>query len=188
MNLSSLTGKKYNYKYIKNIFAWNDDICCKSIIFNKITVSEITENFNFMWSYKFNSFSPVIILSYPNYLWHILQYLSYQDFCSGLGQTSNFLWAPWISCLRFHDHRQVKNKVKTKSQKGLVNTCHCKKSYTKKIEGDGDIWRREEQFDLYCPEGSHPPLKKPSPSLLVILPICKKVLTHLYSHKFLIGF
>ena len=56
------------------------------------------------------------------------------------------------------------------------------------MEGDGDIWRREEQFDLYCPEWSHPPLKKPYPSLLVILPICEKVLTHLYSHKFLIGF
>ena len=42
----------------------------------------------------------------------------------------------------------IKNKVETKSQKGSVNTCRCKKSYTKKFEGDGDIGRMEEQFDL----------------------------------------
>ena len=42
----------------------------------------------------------------------------------------------------------IKNKVETKSQKGSVNTCRCKKSYTKKLEGDGDIGRMEEQFDL----------------------------------------
>ena len=164
MNLSSLTGKKYyNYKYIKNIFASNDDICCKSIIFNKITVSEIIENFNFMWSFKFNSFTPVIILSYPNNLWHILQYQSYQDFCSGFGQTSNVLWPPWTSCFRFHDHRQLKTRLKLKVRKAQSIHAAVKRVIQKNWRGMGILegWKNNltysVQMGLILPLKSHPP-------------------------------